>query len=76
MRRFLWLTTKGEWGKSRKEYLVPISEIKMIEKESDGTAIVTIQTGDILQVKEQFDALGQYLNERESLSIYRESDEE
>ncbi len=75
MRKFLWLTTKGDYRTSRKQYLVPISEIVIIECASDDTSIVTLRTGDVLQVTEKFNDLGLYLNEREHISIHKESEE-
>lgn len=76
MRRFLWLTTKSDHRTSSKQYLVPISEIRIIECDTDGTALVTLKTGDVLRVKEKFNDLGQYLNEREHLSILMEHEVE
>jgi len=76
MRKFLWLTTKSDHRTSSKQYLVPISEIRIIECETDNTALVTLKTGDVLRVKEEFNSLGMCLNEREHISIHKEPEEE
>lgn len=62
MRRFVSLTTRDSWGKSRIEYLVPVSEIKLI-RNNDGCADVSLKSGEVIEAREKFNDMMVYLNE-------------